>query len=377
MTDALWWIEHYGRFLEALNSGALVIDRQGTVTRANTRFCEMMRRERSELLGRSLTDFYPDSESRAFVVERRAHFDEPWECEFHLPMPDGSQLPVIVSSRVLGDEPPLNDLRLVTITDLSEHKRAEESLKEQYEIIAKLSNTILEQAVDLKHYSQTLEERVAERTAALHEANLDAIYMLAVASEAKDEDTGRHVRRIRECAAKLARELGFGDREADEIGYSAVLHDVGKMHVPDHVLKKPGPLTPDERKLIEQHTIIGERILSEAPFFARARAIARSHHENWDASGYPDGTAGNAIAIEARIVHLADVFDALTSPRVYKLAWSEEDAAGVIRESRGKMFDPDVVKAFESLFARGAIAGAPRITGFQPVSSSSHQQNTG
>jgi putative two-component system response regulator len=258
---------------------------------------------------------------------------------------------------VLGDGPPLSDLRLVTVTDLSEQKKAEESLKEQYEIIAKLSNTILEQAVDLKHYSQSLEQRVAERTAALHEANLDAIYMLAVASEAKDEDTGRHVRRIRECAAKLARELGFADREADEIGYSAVLHDVGKMHVPDHILKKPGPLTPDERTLIEEHTIIGERILSEAPFFNRARAIARSHHENWDASGYPDGTAGNAIPVEARIVHLADVFDALTSPRVYKHAWSADDAAGVIRESRGKMFDPDVVKAFESLFARGAITG--------------------
>jgi HD-GYP domain-containing protein (c-di-GMP phosphodiesterase class II) len=139
-----------------------------------------------------------------------------------------------------------------------------------------------------------------------------------------------------------------------------VLHDVGKMHVPDHILKKPGPLTPDERKLIEEHTIIGERILSEAPFFNRARAIARSHHENWDASGYPDATVGNAIPIEARIVHLADVYDALTSPRDYKHAWSSDDAAGVIRESRGKMFDPDVAKAFESLFARGATTGGTR-----------------
>jgi putative two-component system response regulator len=356
MTDALWWIEHYGRFLEALNSGALVIDRQGIVTRANARFCELMRRERTELLGRSLADFYDDPATKAFIAERRANFDEPWESEFYLPLPDGSQLPVIVSSRVLGDEPPLSDLRLVTITDVSTQKEAESSLKEQYEIIAKLSNTILEQAVDLKHYSQTLEQRVVERTAALHEANLDAIYMLAVASEAKDEDTGRHVRRIRECARLLATELGFAEREADEIGYSAVLHDVGKMHVPDHILKKPGPLTPDERKQIEQHTIIGERILSDAPFFARARAIARSHHENWDGSGYPDSTVGTLIPIEARIVHLADVFDALTSPRVYKHAWSPSDAAGVIRESRGRMFDPDVVAAFDSLFARGAIA---------------------
>src|SRR4051812_27998641 len=207
MTDALWWIEHYGRFLEALNAGALVIDRRGSMARVNTRFCEMMGRPRENLVGRSLTDFYDSPEARAFIAERRAKFDEPWESEFYLPLPDGSRLPVIVSSRVLGEEPPLNDLRLVTITDLSAQKLAETSLKEQYEIIAKLSNTILDQAVDLKHYSQTLEDRVAERTAALHQANLDAIYMLAVASEAKDQDTGRHVRRIREYARLIAVEL--------------------------------------------------------------------------------------------------------------------------------------------------------------------------
>jgi putative two-component system response regulator len=209
--------------------------------------------------------------------------------------------------------------------------------------------------VDLKGYSQKLEERVAERTAALHAANLDAIYMLAVASEAKDQDTGRHVRRIREYARLLALEMSLGEAESEQIGYSAVLHDVGKMHVADQILKKPGALTPAERTEMQQHTIIGERILSEQPFFARARRIARSHHENWDGSGYPDATSRNEVPIEARIVHLADVFDALTSPRVYKHAWSAKDAAGVIRESRGRMFDPDVVDAFNSLYARGAM----------------------
>ncbi len=271
------------------------------------------------------------------------------------PLPDGEKLPVVVSSRVLGSQPPLSDLRLVTMIDITAQKEAETSLKEQYEVIANLSNTILEQAVDLKRYSQKLEERVAERTAALHDANLDAIYMLAVASEAKDQDTGRHVRRIREYARLIAVELGMTSRDADEIGYSAVLHDVGKMHVPDHILKKPGPLTPDERKEIEQHTIIGERILADTPFFTRARRIARSHHENFDGSGYPDTLSGTGIPIEARIVHLADVFDALTSPRVYKHAWSAADAAGVIRESRGRMFDPDIIAAFESLYARGLM----------------------
>src|SRR3954453_4437556 len=103
MTDELWWIEQYGRFLEALNSGALVIDRRGVVTRANARFCELMRRDRTELLGRSLADFYDSAEAKSFIVGRREKFDEPWESEFYLPLPDGSQLPVIISSRVLGD----------------------------------------------------------------------------------------------------------------------------------------------------------------------------------------------------------------------------------------------------------------------------------
>ena len=358
MNDAARWAEYAGRFLEALNCGAVVIDRAGHVTRVNMRLPEMMRCDPSALVGRSFLDLYgDDADARAFIHERRAQFDDPWEGEFYLPMPGGARLPVIVSSRVLGAEPPLCDLRLVTLIDITARKQAEASLKEQYDIIAKLSNTILEQAVDLKQYSQTLEQRVAERTAALHEANLDAIYMLAVASEAKDQDTGRHVRRIRAYARMLAAEIGFGAAEADEIGYSAVLHDVGKMHVPDHILKKPGPLTPEERVEVEQHTVIGERILADNAFFARARRIARSHHENWDGTGYPDRTNRAEIPVEARIVHLADVFDALTSPRVYKHAWSASDAAGVIRESRGMMFDPDVVDAFNSLYNRGAMNG--------------------
>ena len=244
MNDAVRWIEYAGRFLEALNCGALVVSRAGQVTRANRRMCRMMQRLPRDLVGKSLIDFYDAPESRAFILDRRANFDRPWEGEFYLPQPDGSRRPVIISSRVLGAEPPLCDLRLVTLTDISVQKHAEARLKEQYDVIANLSTTILDQAVDLKDYSHTLEARVAERTAALHEANLDAIYMLAVASEAKDEDTGRHVRRIRRYAKALAAEMGIAAGDAEEIGYSAVLHDVGKMHVPDHILKKPGPLTP-------------------------------------------------------------------------------------------------------------------------------------
>ncbi len=121
------------------------------------------------------------------------------------------------------------------------------------------------------------------------------------------------------------------------------------MHVPDEILKKPGALTPPEMAIMREHTIWGERILGDKPYFASARQIARSHHENFDGSGYPDRLAGESIPIAARIVHLADVYDALTSPRVYKAAWAPREAMDFIREASGQMFDPEVVKAFVAM----------------------------
>jgi HD-GYP domain-containing protein (c-di-GMP phosphodiesterase class II) len=226
--------------------------------------------------------------------------------------------------------------------------KAEQSIKDQYEIISKLSTTVMNSAMDLKDYSKVLEQRVRERTKELHEANLDAIYMLALASEAKDQDTGEHLRRIQGLTRTLATELGMHDHEAEELGRASILHDVGKMHVPDAILKKPGKLTPDEMATMQEHTVAGERILGENPYFSVARKIARSHHENFDGSGYPDRVAGEKIPVEARIVHLADVFDALTSPRVYKAAWTPAEATDFIRGAGRHMFDPEVVKAFES-----------------------------
>ena len=348
----------YVRLLDALPCGAALVARDGRIAYANERLCAMMGRPRGEVVGAAIGSLYAgDPEALERVRDVLEHFDESREAESYLPLRDGRRLPVLSSARAVADERggPAQ-YRLVTMIDLSPQKNVEEGLRSQYEIVAELGNTFLGQAESFKNYSELLEDTVRERTAELQEANLDAIYMLAVACEAKDEDTGRHVRRIRDYADARARELGFDARDAEAIGYSSVLHDVGKMHVPDHILKKPGALTDLERAIVQQHTLAGERILSEKPFFQRARLIARGHHENWDGSGYPDTAARLEIPVEARIVHLADVFDALTTPRVYKHAWTIADAVGVIRESRGKMFDPDVVRAFESLHARDAFA---------------------
>ena len=353
----------FASLLDALACGAVLIHTAGRIVHVNPRALSMTGHRAEAIVGKHVLDLYAgDPKARdaiAIAVERQppAH-----EGEFYLPAADGRRIPVVVSARLWSGDPdgpagPLPPERYyaVTLTDVSPLKETEADLRNQYNIITQLSNTILSQAENLKNYSTVLEDKVRQRTHDLHDANMEAVYMLAVASESKDEDTGRHVRRIQHYSHAIAREMGFDEIAAERIGHSAILHDVGKIHVPDHILKKPGPLTEDERRVVREHTLAGERILSSRPFFELARKIARSHHENWDGSGYPDSATGQTIPVEARIVHLADVYDALTTARVYKQPWTESDAAGVIRESAGKMFDPDAVAAFQSLRSRGGL----------------------
>jgi PAS domain S-box-containing protein/putative nucleotidyltransferase with HDIG domain len=355
----------FASVFDALACGAVLVHSSGRIVHANARALAMTGLGVDEVIGRHVLDLYgSDAAARETISAALANPPTMREGEFWLPTAGGERVPVVVSARLWSGDPdgpsgplPASRYWAVTLTDVSSLKAAEADLRNQYNIITELSNTILSQAENLKNYSAQLEEKVRRRTSDLHDANMEAIYMLAVASESKDEDTGRHVRRIERHCRAIARELGFDDAAAERIGYSAILHDVGKIHVPDHILKKPGPLTDDERRIVQEHTLAGERILSSRPFFEVARRIARSHHENWNGSGYPDSVGGQAIAVEARIVHLADVYDALTTARVYKRAWTEADAAGVIAESRGRMFDPEVVGAFESLRTRGELRG--------------------
>src|SRR5205809_17746 len=343
--------------LDALNCGAALIDRAGVLVHVNRRLCSMMQRTCDQLKGRSILDFYDDPKDRAKLADGLEKFESTSESEFYLPLPDGNRLPVISSSRNL----PGDDHRVVTLIDISKQKDAEQSLRGNYEFIVQMSDTVLHQALDLKHYSKQLEQRVRERTADLHAANMDAIYMLAEAAEAKDQDTGNHVRRIQAYSRALALQLGMTDAEAEEVGYSAILHDVGKLHVPDRILAKPGPLNPDERAEMQEHTIVGDKILSPRAFFAQSRQIARSHHENWDGSGYPDHLEGQRIPMPARIVHVVDVYDALTSKRIYKDAWASERAGDFIEEQNQHMFDPEMSRAFRALLRETEVAGMSRI----------------
>jgi PAS domain S-box-containing protein len=344
-------VAHVADVLDALQCGALLLDRAGHIVHANPRLCEMLARPVQTLLGHTLPEFYPAAgeATQQFIYD----FSAVRETEYFLPLPDGRRRPVLIAGRPPRSDSLLADYRVVTVIDITKLKDVEQSCLEQYRQIANLSDTVLQQALDLEHHSKFLEKRVRQRTRELAEANMEAIYMLAVACEAKDMDTGAHVLRIRAYSTALARAIGLPEEEAERIGYSAILHDVGKMQVPDRILKKPGPLTPEERREMEIHTVVGEHILSRKPFFDVARQIARSHQENWDGTGYPDHLVGDAIPLPARIVRLADVFDALASQRVYKPPWPPAEAVQAIKDGARQLFDPQLVAVFLRLVDSG------------------------
>jgi len=344
---------HIEHVLDALNCGAAVLDREGNIVFANARLCNLMDRSSKEVIGRNVRGLYASDKDREFLELSLQKVDEPRDFEFVLPGKDNRRVPVLMSARPLAK--PLQDLHVVTVFEISAQKQAEAALREDVRLLSQVGDNALEHALELKDYSESLEIKVRQRTEELRLANLDAIYMLAVASEAKDADTGRHVRRIQQFAELLAKKMGLSETTSQDVGYAAVLHDIGKIHVPDDILKKPGPLDDGERFVMKQHTLFGERILSKRPFFERARKIARSHHENWDGSGYPDGLSKTEIPIDARIVHVVDVYDALTQPRVYKKAWSQPEATEFINTGAGTFFEPDIAKAFRALIDAGEI----------------------
>jgi hypothetical protein len=174
----------------------------------------------------------------------------------------------------------------------------------------------------------------------------DGMVALARGAEAKDTETGDHVVRVQMLTSELALSTGLGASQAADIGWSAMLHDVGKLHVPDRILLKPGPLTAEEWVVMRRHPVWGAEILAQGEGFEVARRIARWHHENIDGSGYPDGLRGERIPLEARIVRIADAFDAMTHTRPYQQALDIESALEEIDRWSGTQFDPDLARLF-------------------------------
>ena len=211
-----------------------------------------------------------------------------------------------------------------------------------------------------------LEDEVAHRMEENQLIQDISIRALGHLAEIRDPETGNHIRRTQEYMRLLATKLqrhpryaaALSDRTVKLLTESAPLHDIGKVGIPDHVLLKPGKLTEDEWRIMRTHTILGAEAIElaerdvkgSAEFLSLAKEIARWHHEKWDGSGYPDGLKGEAIPVSARLMALADVFDALISSRVYKSSMSVDDAREIILEGRGRHFDSDIVDVFLANF---------------------------
>jgi HD-GYP domain-containing protein (c-di-GMP phosphodiesterase class II) len=188
----------------------------------------------------------------------------------------------------------------------------------------------------------------AELTEDLKQAHLDTLFRLGVAAEYRDKETANHIKRMSRYCALIAEGLGWPAADVNGMLWSSLMHDVGKLGIPDAILQKPGRLTAEERRIMEYHTVIGGNILkgSEAPVLKQSRVVALTHHEKFDGTGYPRGLRGEEIPIEGRITLLADVFDALSSKRIYKEALVEEEVLCILGEGQGSFFDPKILNIF-------------------------------
>ncbi len=205
--------------------------------------------------------------------------------------------------------------------------------------------------LELHNQNLALEDRVQERTRELEETRVEIIRRLGRAGEYRDNETGMHVIRMSQYCYRLALAAKVPSAQAELLLLAAPMHDIGKIGIPDHILLKPGKFTEEEWGVMQRHALIGAEIIGihSSDLLTLARNVALTHHERWDGKGYPHGLSGEAIPFEGRIASICDVYDALTSHRPYKKAWSSEDAVHYIVGESGKAFDPELVRLFVDL----------------------------
>ncbi len=221
---------------------------------------------------------------------------------------------------------------------------------DQYECRARCRNllTLRKQQKIIKNRAHWLEEQVYLATSQIRSREKETLLRLAKAGEYRDEGTGNHVLRMAKYARLIAEQLNLSAPECDEIELAAPMHDIGKIGIPDNILLKPSDLTRDEWRVMKTHTSIGHEILRESPsrYIQLGAVLALTHHERFDGSGYPHGLKGEQVPLIARIVAVADVYDALTSERPYKTAWTSDDAIAYLKREKGRHFDPTCLQAF-------------------------------
>lgn len=237
--------------------------------------------------------------------------------------------------------------RLRSTTDLQQMER------NQLAIYAEELGTLYGSEVEKSKRLQEMLERLEEAQRRLEAAHEETILRLAIAAEYRDDDTASHIQRMSSYSEAIARRMGLTADDVVTVKRASPMHDIGKIGIRDAILMKPGKYTPEEFDEMKQHTIIGARILngSSSELLQVGEVIAMNHHEKWDGTGYPGHLKGEEIPLVARIVSLADVFDALTTKRCYKPAFEVDDALELIKKGRGTQFDPEVVRAFMGILS--------------------------
>ena len=258
-------------------------------------------------------------------------------------LPEGAYLPVLVLTADPNSERKREALALGAMDFLVKPFDATE-------VLLRVRNLLHTRSLHMQ-----LEARVEERTQSLRNAQLEILERLARAGEFRDDETGLHAQRVGDMAARIARGLGLPENIVGLINRAAPLHDVGKIGATDTILLKAGPLTEEEWLVMKRHTVLGAVILANgrADLVRMAETIALCHHERWDGTGYPRQLKGEEIPLVARIVAVADVFDALSHNRVYRPAWPMDRVIGEISKQSGSQFDPDVVAAFLRVVSNG------------------------
>lgn len=267
---------------------------------------------------------------------------------FHLltllrrPNPDGPPVPIVM---LTGDSEPQCRYRALAQGASDFLLKPLDPIEVLLRVRAQLETRELQRR--LARHNQTLEVAIAARTRELEAAQVEMLGRLAVAAELHDDETGQHTQRVGELAGRLARALDLPRAQVDLITRAAPLHDVGKIGIPDAILRKPGKLTAEEFGQMKTHATVGAQILAggRSELIQMAERIARHHHERWDGTGYPVGLRSVAIPLEARIVAVADFYDALTHDRPYRPAFSLEYTLGQLQAGSGSHFDPAVVHA--------------------------------
>jgi len=335
---------------ELLHSAILIVDDEP----ANVMLLEHMLEEEG------YTNLRSTSDPRQVVELHRTHRFDLILLDIRMPRMSGIEVLRALAGMIAEEWIPV--LVLTAQTDDETHLRALEAGArdylnkpfKQWEAMLRIRNMLETRLFYKRQFlrAEELEKMVRLRTREIREAKLKIIERLGRAGEYRDNETGSHVIRMSQACQMLALAAGLSLERAELIRYASPMHDVGKIGIADSILLKPGRLDPEERRIMEKHVQIGADIVGVHgdDILDMARTMALYHHEKWDGTGYPSGLKGEAIPLEARIASICDVFDALTSIRPYKDAWTPERALEFINAESGKHFDPELVKVFNQVY---------------------------